>query len=236
MFEGLIYQFVYNLERHRLFNMAMRRWLILLCLVLPVTAWLKVWGASRLTAVLITLGAVVVLVATWWAGGRRYVRFDNHVDDQISIDPPGGARTRGATSQGPPESPVPAMSKVGVRATGYFEVSGMRRYLVETPTDYTTFDTREHCLMTQVPHSRFLLLGKSREEEVGWWYTFFQPSMVRGVTNGWLYFGLRPRLALRLEIAQPDDPEDEILYLSFDDEATRSLVLADLQFDERGPH
>jgi hypothetical protein len=107
----------------------------------------------------------------------------------------------------------------------------MRRYLVEAPANYTTFETREHCVMTKVPRTRLFLLGKSREDEVGWWYTFFQPNMIRSVKSGWLHFGLRPRPTLRLEIVRLDGPDDETLYLSFDDEATLSLVLADLQYD-----
>jgi hypothetical protein len=128
-------------------------------------------------------------------------------------------------------STLPAMGKVRVRATGYFEVSGMRRYFVETPAEYTTFETREHCVMTRVPLSRFLLLARSSPVEVGWWYTFFQPAMIRAMQKGWLYFGLRPRPAVCLQIALPDNSREETLHLSFDDEAARGLVLADLRRD-----
>jgi hypothetical protein len=103
--------------------------------------------------------------------------------------------------------------------------------LVEAPANYTTFETREHCVMTRVPLTRLFLLGKSREEDVGWWYTFFDPTIIRSVESGRLYFGLRPRPALRLEIVQSDDSNYETLYLSFEDQATLSLVLADLQYD-----
>jgi hypothetical protein len=230
LFEGLIYQFVYNLERHRLFNISLRRWLITLCLTLPVTMWLSLWGASRLTAVLVTLGTAAVLVAMWWAGQRRYVHFVEQ--DPISTSrPQGEAGTNETADLQPTGPPLPAMSKTRVCATGFFEVSGMRRYFVETPANYTTFETREHCVMTQVLLSRFLLLSRSRREEIGWWYAFFQPAMIRSVNSGWLYFSLRPRPALRLEIAQSGDSDDVVLYLSFDSKKTRSLVLADLQYD-----
>jgi hypothetical protein len=85
--------------------------------------------------------------------------------------------------------------------------------------------------MIQVPFTRFLLLGKSRKNELGWWYTFFQPSVIHSMASGCLYFGPHPRPALRLEIAGTDNFEDESLYLSFEDEASRSLVLADLKHD-----
>lgn len=235
MFEGLIYQFVYNLERHRFLNFRLRRWLIFLCLVLPAMMWLRVWGADRVTAIFVTLGAVGVLVAIWWAGRQHYVRFVEHIRSPASAAPPGKieeANSRagqGSTDSPSTASPLPAMSKVRVHATGFFEVSGMRRYLVETPADYTTFETREHCVMAQMPFSRFLLLGTFDRDEVGWWYTFFQPEMIRSVSGGMLYFGLHPRPALQLQIAA--DHPSEVLYLSFDDEATCSLVLADLQID-----
>jgi hypothetical protein len=235
LFEGLIYQFVYKLERHRFLNIRLRHWLILLCIVLPVMMWLRVWGANHVTAILVTLGAAGVLVAIWWAGRQLYVRFVEHARGAASVTPPGkteaarGGATRGAVDPSSAGSPLPAMSKVRVYATGFFEVSGMRRYLVETPADYTTFETREHCVMAQMPFSRFLLLGTFDRDEVGWWYTFFQPEMIRSVSRGMLYYGLRPRPALQLQIAA--DHQSEVLYLSFDDEATRSLVLADLQLD-----
>ncbi|GAB4549598.1 MAG: hypothetical protein Kow0063_44440 [Anaerolineae bacterium] len=227
MFEGLVYKLVYNLERHWLFNIRLRHWLILLCFVLPVVAWLGLWGISRLVALPLTLGAAGVLVAIWWADRQRYMRFEEHT--RIMTLP--SKQTSPDTGELAGASPLPAMSKVRVYATGFFEVSGMRRYFVETPTDYTTFETREHCLMTQVPLTRFLLMGRSRTNEVGWWYTFFQPGMIRSIKCGWLHFGLRPRPALRLEIARPEESEDECLHLSFEDEATRALVLADLQLD-----
>ena len=232
MFEGLVYQFVYNLKRHRLFNITLRNWLIFLCVTLPVATWLGLWQASHLVAVVVTLCAAGTLAATWWAGRRRYVRF---VDcDQVSPHPSGkGEVPDRKPVQELTSPPMPVMSKLRVRATGFFEVSGNRRYFVETPADYTTFETREHCVMTRMRLSRFLLLGKSHDNEVGWWYTFFQPDMIRSVDLGWLYFGLHPRPALRLEIASPDEPNDEVLHLSFDDQATRSLVLADLQYDHR---
>ena len=238
MFEGLTYQFVYNLERHRFFNVRLRRWLILLCLILPAATWFGAWGTGRATAVVLTLGAAVTLVAVWRAGRQRYVRFAAYSRHTHSGEPPKFSEEAGGMEDEtnhqpldpfPIESPLPTMSKVRVRATGFFEVSGMRRYFVETPADYTTFETREHCVMARAPLTRFLLLGTSNRYEAGWWYTFFQPWMIRSVTCGLLYFGLRPRLALQLQITA--DNEGEVLYLSFDDEVTRSMVLADLRHD-----
>lgn len=178
--------------------------------------WLGFWEASRLAAALVTLVALGLLAATWWARRRRYVRFEEHPSEEAD--------------QQPADPPPPAMSRLHTCATGFFEVSGMRRYFVETPADLTTFETGEYCVMTKVPFTRFLLLGKSRQNEVGWWYTFFQPAMIRSVASGCLYFGLHPGPALRLEIGGADDSQaNESLYISFENEASRSLVLAGLQ-------
>jgi hypothetical protein len=226
LFEGLIYQFVYNLERHSLFEVSLRRWLILLCLIVPAALWFEVGGATNLLAGLVTAGAALILVALWQAGRQHYVRF-------VPDSPPGSGQ-----ASPPLSSPLPAMSEAPLCASGFFEVSGMRRYFVEVAATYTTFETREHCVMTRVPFSRFLLLGTSEREEAGWWYTFFQPAMVRVVTGGRLYFGLRPRTALQLQIASTHD-KVETLYLSFADGAARSLILADLLHDavpEAGSH
>lgn len=234
MVEGLTYQLVYNLERHRLFNVRLRRWLIFLCLIIPTVMWLGVWETGHVTSALVTLGAAVTLVVVIWAGRQRYVRFveyPHHVPAKLPTTTEGlaDAVTRQPVDSFPIESPLTAMSKVGVHATGFFEISGLRRYFVETPAYYTTFETGEHCVMVQISLTRFLLLGRPQQDEVGWWYTFFQPSTIRSATNGLLYFGLRLRPALRLEIVSSDNPKAEILHLSFDDEATRSLVLADLE-------
>jgi hypothetical protein len=231
LLEGLIYQFVYNLDQHRLLNIRLRYWLFLLCIILPLTAWLKVWEASRLTAAFLTLGALCVNSAIWWAARQRFVRFVERSSNHASVD---AAQEEGAnepSNQQATDQPLPAMSQVRVCATGLFEVSGKTHYFVETPADYTTFETREHCLMAHVTTSRFLLVGASSANAVGWWYSFFQPAMIRSVASGWLHFGLHPRPALRLEVTSSDDRKEKIFHLSFDNEAARSLILADLCYD-----
>jgi len=217
LFEGLIYQLVYNLERHSLFEVRLRRWLILLCLIVPAALWFGVGKAPHLLAGLVTAGAAIILVAIWQAGRRHYVRF-------VPDSSPGPEQSSLSLST------LPALSEAPVRASGFFEVSGMRRYFVEATATYTTFETREHCVMARMPFSRFLLLGTLERGEAGWWYTFFQPAMLRAVTGGQLYFGLHPRAALQLQVASVHD-KVETLYISFEDGATRSLILADLLRD-----
>ena len=97
MFEGLLYQVVYNLRRHRFLKLPVRHWLILSCLAAPAAAWLQVWEVSRLTAVPITLAAGAILVGIWWAEQRRYVRFvecGQHHSSQHAL-----AETRAARSK-----------------------------------------------------------------------------------------------------------------------------------------
>jgi hypothetical protein len=232
LFEGLIYQFIYNLSRHRLFKLPLCHWLILLCLALPAAIWLQIGMVSRFAAIPISLGAATVLVGIWWAQRQNFVHFVEHTRQSLAQH--GLAEHEAASRPSHQEvfdAPLPPMRKVTLYATGFFEVSGMRRYWVETPAQYTTFETREHCVMARISRTRLLLLAQSSQEEVGWWYTFFQPGMIKAIHSGCLHFGLHPRRALRLQIILPDEEGDEVLYLSFEDEASLSLVLADLQYD-----
>lgn len=124
--------------------------------------------------------------------------------------------------------PLQVDEKIPGRATGYFEVGGKRRYFVEARAYFSTVETREHILMARIPHSRFLLIATSPRDEAGWWYVFFQPSMLRAVQTGEIHFGLRPRPALRVTY-QPDDSSAETVYLSFSEVISLHRTLNDLR-------
>lgn len=124
--------------------------------------------------------------------------------------------------------------KVAGHATGHFEVNGKRRYFVEAQTYYSTVETREHILMACIPKSRFLLIATSPRDEVGWWYAFFRPEMLRAIKTGEVIFGMRPRPAMQVTY-QPDDSSVQIIHLSFDDTNSLYRVLNDLRLDENLP-
>jgi hypothetical protein len=94
-----------------------------------------------------------------------------------------------------------------------------------------------------VHNTRWLLLGHRPEEEIGMWYIFFRPEEIEAVTAGRLSFGSTVRPALRLRYLstpttprkrrKPAQPISELVYLVFDDEATRAIVWADVRADHR---
>lgn len=129
----------------------------------------------------------------------------------------------------PEFTPLVPDEKVLLRATGHFEVSGMRRYFVEVVAAFSTLETREHVVMGWIPPSRFLLLASWPKVEVGMWYIFFKPEAIEEIAVGEVHFGLRARPALR--ISYRDKGRQETLYLSFDDTLQRQRVLEDLRRD-----
>jgi len=136
-------------------------------------------------------------------------------------------REEGAT---PDFTPLVPDEKVLLRATGHFEVSGMRRYFVEIIAAFSTLETREHVVMGWIPPSRFLLLASWPKAEVGMWYIFFKPEAIREIAVGEVHFGLRARPAIRINYRR-DKGGEGTLYLSFDDPLQRQRVLEDLRRD-----
>jgi hypothetical protein len=111
-----------------------------------------------------------------------------------------------------------------VRASGWFEVSGERRYYVQVPGALQATAMGECVLMVQVSRVSLLGLFPSGEEEWGWWYAFFQPEEISAAIPGRLYFGLGSYPALRLDFGAGRPPA----YLAFDGPAERDRVAAAL--------
>jgi len=138
-----------------------------------------------------------------------------------------------------------------LRATGQFEVEGKEQDFTELQAYFRTFATREHAVMAIVPPSQLLLFANWPDHEIGMWYIFFKNTDLRRIEPGKLYFGSRPRPALRLSLEQEVLPETSPLdvwggyrsgqpkikkvkrtiYLSFDTAEERQRVLADLMAD-----
>jgi hypothetical protein len=112
-------------------------------------------------------------------------------------------------------------------------VSGMNRYFVEERAYYQAFETRERVIMVNVPLTRLLLLSHSPELEVGWWYSFFTPQTLQEVDVGVIYFGLKPRPALRLIYHPKEVKVPKTVYLSFDHDEYHNQILADLCADQK---
>jgi len=186
---------------------------------LVVTAVAALASLTRLLAWQWTAASAVVsllLAALVWLTGRRgYIAFRAREFNPLPVEP------------------LQVDEQVAGRASGYFAVSGERRYFVEAQTYYSTVETREHILMAHIPYSRFLFVATSPREEVGWWYVFFKPHMIRAIQTGEVLFGMRPRPALRITY-QPENSPQETVYLSFDDFRSLQRVLDDLLLDAAG--
>jgi len=131
-------------------------------------------------------------------------------------------------------APAPALKpeeKIPARATGFFEVSGMRAYFAGIQARFETVETREHIVIAQNAASRFLFFATTRTHERGLWYAFFQPAHLQRIETGTLCFGWRIQSALRIVFRDPEKKEEETLYLAFDDGEKRSVVLNDLRLD-----
>jgi len=163
------------------------------------------------------LGALFLAYATilTWARRRRYVYF---APSEVLLDDP------------PPGAGLDMAGLIPIRASGWFTVEGKRQYYVDLDADYQTVPSREHIVLARVYPSRFLLLGRWLEREIGWWYIFFEPAMVRQTQIGRLHFGARPRPALQLTYSAGVKMQ-ETIQVTFDNLATLKQVWADLIVD-----
>ena len=163
------------------------------------------------------LGALLLVYARilTWARRRRYVYF---APGEVLLDDP------------PPGAGLDMAGLIPIRASGWFTVEGKRQYYVDLDADYQTVPSREHIVLARVYPSRFLLLGRWLEREIGWWYIFFEPAMVRQIQVGRLHFGARPRLALQLTYSAGVKTQ-ETIQVAFDNLATLKQVWADLIID-----
>ena len=224
----------YQLRAHRCGGWALDRWLAtlpLLAAVIVLARWylgersaLAAWQWATLALLIIAGGAVLWLRR--WAAGHAYLVFEPQPD----LPPPDGQ----ALDPG---------AKILLHATGRFEVEGKSGFFAHLLAYWRTFATREHAVMAIVHNTRLLLLGHRPEEEIGMWYIFFRPEEIEAVTAGRLSFGSTVRPALRLRYLstpttprkrrKPTQPISELVYLVFDDEATRAIVWADVRADHR---
>jgi len=216
-FLGLILKISYHLSRLRLWGQPLNRWLFFLSLLgIPAVAVDLVESRPVADAVVI-LACLSLMLALLWAGRTRYLIFKRAEHPSSTT----------LTTDGPQLAPE---EKVPVWASGHFEVSGMRRYFVEAQAYFETVDTREHIIIAWMPYRSLLGLAASPREEVGLWYVFFMPATIQEIEVGEVYFGLRPRLALKV-VYHSESSSLETVYLSFDHPEQREFVLADLRRD-----
>jgi len=213
-FQGLILKINYRLHRLRFLGHPLNRWLFLLSLLGILVVALNLIESDPVADGVVILVCLSLMLALLWAGRTRYLVFRR-------------AENPSSTTDGPQLAPE---EKVPVRASGHFEVSGMRRYFVEAQAYFETVDTREHIIIAWTPRWSLLGLAASPREEVGLWYVFFMPATIQEIEVGKVYSGLRPRPALKV-VYQSESGSRETVHLSFDHHEQRELVLADLRRD-----
>jgi hypothetical protein len=152
------------------------------------------------------------LLLLWWAGQQGYLYFE------------------GLPQDAPPIHPLLPNKVTPVRASGWFTVEGQNQYYVHLEAEFQTVATREHIIMARVHPSRFLLLGRWPQHELGWWYVFFQPTMIRKVQVGRLHFGPKPHLALQVTYVS-EEKKHKTICLTFDNTSTLQEVWGDLLYD-----
>ena len=123
------------------------------------------------------------------------------------------------TRPSPPFPVYESNHELSVRASGYFAIRDQVRYLANHQATLTTPASREHVLMARLEQSRFLLFGKSRSSDWGWWYQFIPATAITAVAFGTVTHGWRRQLALKASYwVQDGQDKDELVetVLSFD--------------------
>lgn len=210
---GVIFSLGYRLRRHLWAAWPLSRWLGLLILVGAVVV-LPRWPVSA------ALGGIWLLYVSLlaWASWRAFVRFEAAPLEDVL-----GAAIN-------PVSPVRAEEMVPVRASGLFSVEGKIQTYMDLEADFQTVETREHVVLARVHPSRFLLLGRWPEYELGWWYVFIKPTTIAALRVGYLHFGLHPRPAIQV-VSAPDEETQETAYLTAADLQTLRRIWSDLVQD-----
>jgi hypothetical protein len=216
-FLGLISAAAYALRRSKIGPLRLHIGAMLLCLsgvaYLAYRAWRE--GATVARAVLITV-CLIVTGLLLWADRRRYIVFrPRHI-----VAP---EQTTGLEPE----------QKLFLRGSGFFEVSNMRRYLVQVPVVFWPTQLADHILAAKVRAFNILGVGVPSNER-GWWYIFLDPRKVMEIVPGELCFGLRIRPAVRVVLKA--EKGRQVVYLSGDDAEQFVVLLRELQTKADAAH
>lgn len=214
---GLILRLAYRLRRHLLFGWSLARWGGVLLVFVGIAALFYWWSSPwPVVSVGVVLLAYVLVLA--WATRKGFLHFRPLAEEE--------ARIRGL----PPSRPLRPEELVPIRASGHFVVEDLAQYFIDLEADFETVETREHIVLARKYATRLLWLARWPGYEVGWWYIFFQPYMIREMAVGHLYVGYHPELALRV-VCAPDEETEQVVYLAFADAPALRRVWDDLSLD-----
>jgi hypothetical protein len=178
---GLLCAFAYTLERSKAGFIRLRAGVIWSCLLSAAYTAFRAWryGFAGVYAGVIGLCLLLATVLVW-ADRQRYLLF---------------RAGPGSVSQAAPA--LQPEEKLLLRGSGVFEVSSMRRYLVQVPVVFWTTHLADHIVAAKVRAFNILGLGVPSDES-GWWYIFVEPRRVTEIAPGELCFGLQSRPAVRV--------------------------------------
>lgn len=214
-FLGLISAPVYALQRSKLGPLRLR--VAALWLGLAGAAYLAFRGWRNGFPAVYLAGIVVCLLWTAlleWVNRQHYLVFRVH-----PLDLP------------QPSTDLRAEEKLLVSGSGHFEVSDMRRYLVQVPVVFWSTELAEHIVAAKVSAWNLAGIGVP-DMERGWWYVFLEPPHVLEIEVGTLCFGLRQHPAVRVRYT--GNKHIETLYLSSDDPARLARLIKELR-DKASP-
>jgi hypothetical protein len=197
---GILLQLSYRLHRHFVAGWSVGRWLGAL-LFLAGLAVLIARRSITWEVILVAALFLIYLGILLWAGRKGYVRFRASASAATLL------QRAPALPSLQPEELVP------VRAGGRFTVEGHDQYYMDLEANYESVRSREHIILARVSPSRFLLLGSWPDYELGCWYIFFRPGMLRQIRAGSLHFGPQPRLAIEITY-MPDEETRHSVYLA----------------------
>ncbi|MEA3336874.1 MAG: hypothetical protein U9R25_13250 [Chloroflexota bacterium] len=234
---GVLLKINHDLRHHHWMAAPLDRWMAIATVVIAgliAIRWLP-GGINGITICGILL--LIMLVAQSISSRLQYVIFRSE-QETLPVNPNGDT--------------LDPSDKQLLRVTGLFEVEGKKEKFTELLAYFRSFETREHALMAIVPPSSVLLFGNWPDHEIGMWYIFFKNSELRRIEPGMLIFGTSQRPALRIAVEQDIPPNSspmdvwggyrngkkkkpkvrkQILFLSFESEVERQLILEDLLAD-----
>lgn len=214
----------YNLARFTWGDVRLIRllqWALVFAAAFWATGWLpgRWWGTAL---------SLALLVALFWRLYRwRQADFVTFVRSPL-----------------PPVTPqrLAPKEKLPVYVTGRFAVEKKIQRFTWLPGFYRTFATREHALICQVAQRSWFWLARWPEAEIGLWYIFFTPPMIKQLEWGELHFGKHYRPALAVTYELPVDSKQrrrtevsETVYLALPDADNGCAILADLLVDLPAP-
>lgn len=210
--------------RAELLGMGLLRWIVAILLLAALLLWL-VGGAARGFLALGLVGAAaLLLILYWWYRRRDFAHFE-------------GAHEAAALPQSTPLQPS---DKAPVWVTGTLGVERRVKRFYCLPAFYRTFATREHVIIGGCIERRVMGIVNWAEADLGLWYAFLRPEMIRSLRIGTLRHGRHMLAAIEItydaewQIERRTTHTMEILWIATRHASDLDRIVADLLHDPLG--